>query len=79
MIAEHDRVMLARDIPQLGLRAGDVGTVVYVHAGAVAYEVEFCATGGSTIGIETLEPHEVSVLDLERVWNARPLAEAGSA
>ncbi|MGH8515533.1 MAG: DUF4926 domain-containing protein, partial [Gammaproteobacteria bacterium] len=31
MINEHDCVVLTRDVPDDGLEAGDVGTVVHIH------------------------------------------------
>lgn len=40
-ISELDPVALLADIPQEGLTAGRTGTVVYVHDGGNAYEVEF--------------------------------------
>jgi len=40
-ISELDPVALLADIPQEGLKAGQTGTVVYVHDGGDAYEVEF--------------------------------------
>jgi hypothetical protein len=33
-------VALLRDLPELGLRAGQTGTVVYVHNAGEAFEVE---------------------------------------
>ncbi len=33
MIKEHDVVVLTQDLPDVRLRAGDVGTVVHVHQG----------------------------------------------
>ncbi len=33
MINEHDGVVLTDDIPDAGLEAGDIGTVVHVHQG----------------------------------------------
>ena len=41
MIKEHDCIVLTRDLPDARLRAGDVGTVVHIHRGGAAYEVEF--------------------------------------
>jgi len=38
---EMDLVVLTRDVLDLGLRAGDIGTVVLVHRGGAGYEVEF--------------------------------------
>ena len=40
-IADLDIVALLRDLPDLGLRAGQTGTVVYVHNDGEAFEVEF--------------------------------------
>jgi hypothetical protein len=41
MIKEHDIVVLAEDVPEEGLTAGDVGTVVHIHNNVEGYEVEF--------------------------------------
>ena len=43
MIKEHDRVVLKNEIPEQGLKTGDVGTVIHVHRKAAAFEVEFVA------------------------------------
>jgi len=40
-IAELDVVALLSNIPAEGLVAGQTGTVVFVHDGGAAYEVEF--------------------------------------
>ena len=51
-------VILTSDVPQSGLRAGDVGTVVERHAVAGAsedgYSVEFFDMTGHTVGVVTL-------------------------
>jgi hypothetical protein len=46
-MSEHDVVVLTRDLPEHGLRAGDVGAVVHVYSNGKAYEVEF-VTGSAT-------------------------------
>ena len=33
MIKEHDCVVLTEDLAAEGLKAGDIGTVVHIHAG----------------------------------------------
>ena len=43
MIKEHDCVVLTAHVPDDGLMAGDVGTVVHIHKGGEGYEVEFAA------------------------------------
>jgi hypothetical protein len=44
---ELECVVLTRDMPEHGLRAGDVGTVVMVY-GSAAAEVEFVLESGHT-------------------------------
>ena len=53
-IKELDDVILACDLPEHGLSAGDNGTVVLVHHNAAGYEVEFTALDGDTIAVVTL-------------------------
>jgi hypothetical protein len=46
MIKEHDRVVLKEEVPEQGLKTGDVGTVIHVHKKDKAFEVEFVALKG---------------------------------
>ncbi len=55
MIAEHERLVLTADLPEYGLEAGNVGTVVYVYQDGLAYEVEFFTLGGETAAVATME------------------------
>lgn len=57
MIRGLDRVALPVAKPELGLRAGDMGTVV--HARGEGYEVGFVTLTGHTLGAFTLTPEEV--------------------
>lgn len=57
--AEHEVVVLAHDLAQHNLRAGDVGTVVHVYAEGKAYEVEFANGAGETLALATLEPTDI--------------------
>ena len=51
-------VILTRDVPESGLRAGDVGTVVERHVVAAVreegYSVEFFDMTGNTVAVVTL-------------------------
>ena len=51
-------VILTRDVPEIGLRAGDVGTVVERHAVAGVsedgYSVGFFDMTGNTVAVVTL-------------------------
>lgn len=53
MFEEHDRIVLTEDIAVAGLKAGDAGTIVHVHPGGEAFEVEFPAPDGGTAAIAT--------------------------
>ena len=55
---ELDSVVLVRDLPEAGLRAGDVGTVVWVY-GREALEVEFVTIAGRTQAVRTLAVADV--------------------
>ena len=54
MIKEHDQVVLTSDLPEVGMKAGDVGTVVHIHPQEEAYEVEFFTLHGKTAAIGTV-------------------------
>lgn len=51
-------VILTRDVPEHGLRTGDVGTVVERHpvpgVAEEGYSVEFFDMTGNTVGVATL-------------------------
>ena len=46
MINELDCIVLTTDLPEYGLAAGDIGTVVMVHQNAQGFEVEFVSLDG---------------------------------
>jgi hypothetical protein len=50
-----DVVVLTKDIPQHGLRAGDFGTIVEAYPGGHGFEVEFVAPTGRTRAVLTLD------------------------
>ena len=74
MINELDTVVLARDIPSLGLEEGDVGAVVHLYEGGDAVEVEFVSGSGATLAVETLRSADVRPLGSREILHARSLA-----
>jgi hypothetical protein len=54
-----DTVVLNRDLPQHGLRAGDLGAVVEVYE-PDGLEVEFVTASGKTQALVTLNVNDVS-------------------
>jgi hypothetical protein len=58
MIGELDSIVLTRDLPEHGLKRGDVGTVVLVH-GTGGYEVEFMTLDGEIVAVVSLVSDQV--------------------
>ncbi len=75
-IAEHDVVVLQRDLPEHNLRAGDVGAVVHVYTDGKAYEVEFVTGTGQTLAVETLEPNDVRPPGASEILHIRSVTAA---
>ena len=76
MIKEHDRVVLKSEIREEGLKAGDVGTVVHVHQGGEAFEVESVTLGGETVAIATSLASQVRPVHRREITHARSLSGA---
>ena len=74
MIRELESVVLAHDLPSLGLKEGDVGAVVHVYDGGDAAEVEFVSGSGATVAVETLRASDIRALGGGEILHARALA-----
>lgn len=75
---ELETVVLLRDLPDAGLRAGDLGAVVHVY-GTDALEVEFVTASGRTQALLTLPVGDVRPVrddDLLAVRSAPPMSAA---
>ena len=72
MIKELDSVVLTVDLPEHGLKKGDVGTVVLMHDGG-GYEIEFMTLGGATLAVMTLTHDQVRAVGGREIAQARVL------
>lgn len=72
MIRELDSVVLSCDLPEHGLKHGDVGTVVLVHPGG-GYEVEFMALDGETLAVVSLREDQLRPIGRREIAHARPI------
>ncbi|MBI5708457.1 MAG: DUF4926 domain-containing protein [Armatimonadetes bacterium] len=70
-IKELDRVVLTKALPEHGLVAGDVGTVVLIHRGSAGYEVEFVALDGETVAVATVSASQVRSILPKELSHAR--------
>lgn len=80
MPAPFRRVVLTKDLPEEGLRSGDVGVVVehYPGRGDVpeGYELEFFAGTGETVAVVSVPATSVREATDHEVLSVRELARA---
>jgi hypothetical protein len=76
MMHEHDSIVLLQDLPEDGLKAGDIGTVVHVHKGGAGYEVEFMTLAGETVAVVTLLPAQLRPITRRDLAHVRELTPA---
>jgi hypothetical protein len=79
MIEELSTVVLLIDVPEHGLQAGDVGTVVDVHTQGIpgtGYSVEFLTMSGDTIAVLELEEAQIRPTRATDIIHVRDLASA---
>lgn len=77
MPEEHDRIVLTTDISDVGLKIGDVGTIVHVYPERRAFEVEFLALDGSTAIVATVLPSQTRRVTPTDITHARALGMSG--
>jgi len=74
----QEMVVVTIDIPDEGILAGDVGTIVDVYTQvARAYEVDFCTTDGSPRALVTLAPGQIRHFTPADVLTTRQLPAIG--
>ena len=70
-----DTVVLTRDLPESGLRHGDLGAILEVY-GPDALEVEFVAASGRTQALVTLKASDLRHVDDQDLIAVRHLEQA---
>jgi len=75
---ELDPVVLTRDVPEHGLRAGDLGAVVQVHA-PDAFEVEFVRVSGQTQALVTLRSADLRSVQEQDLVSVRSVGPSRGA
>ena len=73
MFKEHDRIVLTRDIPEEGLKVGDVGTIIHIHRLGEAFEVESLTLDGDTAAIATVLPSHARPVSSRDITHARQM------
>ena len=70
-----DTVVLNRDLPEYGLRAGDLGAVVEVYA-PDGLDVEFVTASGRTEALITLKVSDVRAVEDTDLISVRPFSRS---
>ena len=71
MICELDTVIPLKERPLEGLVKGDVGSVVFIHGGGKAFEIEFTTLAGDPLGVLTLAEDEIRPVSARDVPHVR--------
>ena len=76
MIKELDTIVLTRDLPENGLKQGDIGAVVHIYEESKAFEVEFITGQGDTVAVVTLKSQDIRLLQDKEILHVRKLQAA---
>ena len=76
MVQELERVALTDDLPQHGLKAGDIGMVVHIYGERQGYEVEFVTVNGELIALASVYPSQIRQLEPDEIASARRVKSA---
>ncbi len=63
---------LTEDLPDRGLKRGDIGTVVHIHT-IRGYELEFFTLDGNTLAVVSVNAHQVRPIGKREIAQARVL------
>jgi hypothetical protein len=78
-IQEHERAVVTRDFPDLGLVAGDVGVVVHIHrkpgdSEPVGYMLELFSVDGESLREESVPADAIRPVAVNDLMHARAAA-----
>ena len=76
MIKELDTVVLTKDLPEHGLKRGDIGAVVHSYKENKAFEIEFITGHGGTVAVVTLKAENVRSMQHKEILHVRKLQAA---
>ena len=71
MINELDRIVLATDLPEQGLKTGDIGMVVHIYGDPLGYEVEFVTLTGELVALVAVYPYQIRPIAQNEIAHSR--------
>jgi hypothetical protein len=81
MIEQYKEAVLTKDLPEKGLKSGDVGTVVEVYEDetvGAGYSLEFFSPSGETVAVATVLADAARPANGNEVLHARRLEESAT-
>lgn len=76
MIEQYKEAVLMRDLPEKGLKAGDVGTLDEVLDGGASYSLEFFSPSRETVAVAALPAEATLSAGSYEVLHARRSEES---
>lgn len=76
MIQELERIALTGDLPEHGLKAGDIGMVLHIYDEHKGYEVEFVTVSGGLVALVSVYPSQIRQLEQDEIASARRVKSA---
>ena len=73
---ELERVALTEDLPQHGLKIGDIGMILHIYADHKGYEVEFVTLSHELIALVSFYPSQIRQLEQDEIASARRVKTA---
>ena len=73
---ELERVALTEDLPEHGLKIGDIGMILHIYADHKGYEVEFVTLNGELIALVSVYPVQIRQLEQDEIASARRVKTA---
>ena len=73
---ELERVALTEDLPEHGLKSGDIGMILHIYADHKGYEVEFVTLNGELIALVSVYPSQIRQLEQNEIASARRVKTA---
>jgi len=68
-----DCVVLIKELPEFGLRVGDLGTIVAIYD-PDGLEIEFVKASGETQAVLTLTEADIRAIEADDIISVRPLS-----
>ncbi len=73
---ELELVVLTENLPEHGLKIGDIGMILHIYADHKGYEVEFVTLHGELIALVSVYPAQIRQLEQAEIARARRVKTA---